>query len=706
MIVTFTKKSNTVGITSVWERINYTPDPIDEYSVVVKLIEDWEIVHNYIINENEIDNIPNRRITCLNTNSPLSRSAIYSMSSAEAEILKGHEKIMSVELNQEKYPQSVNFDVVRYKNDIAFNKPLQVQLDSWGLTHGSEEVYTNGIRSNWSHTFINNVSSKPYRGVGIASTSTTNTDISYSLSGKNIDTIIIDSGVSPLHPEFLDGYGKTRVKDLILDGPYSIDPQFFDNNGYTYTKIVDGVDAGVGIATTTAHEWWGDSSKRSSKFSSVEQLTIPASYTLEQAFSKNASSNPIISGHGTACASQIGGKNFGLAHESNIWSTRISLGDAGGILAASVSLKACSAWHKSKKINSKDPNPTIINCSWGASGSNGNDDGTEYSYTYRGTSKTYTGNSSNPNPPTDSGPCRNNLTFSIAIPDGESVTRGLVSQDGGGFKYSNYVAGAGGGAEIFSDENDAAETCISEGCILVTSAGNDNQKLCNKDDVDFNNKNSTFYINRIGGVKQGFSGDHNIGKGTIRVGSIDVGVEPDSERQGVSKYSIRKVYYSNNGPMIDVFAPGESTMAAGYSGSYEDFQRQDDSNYYDTWFSGTSSACPNTVSLLALYLQSNRKANQDDVRYWLWNCGSRHDLLGDPVKSEGTTSSDDLTNGYWSGSYSASHDYPDRLYDAYNIKGSGNLRGAPNRVLFNPYANDVIPSIKNVSVKGIHITHK
>ena len=58
----------------------YTPDPIDEYVVTVNLLEDWSIVHDYIINENEIDNIPNRKIECLNEKSSLSRSSIYSMS--------------------------------------------------------------------------------------------------------------------------------------------------------------------------------------------------------------------------------------------------------------------------------------------------------------------------------------------------------------------------------------------------------------------------------------------------------------------------------------------------------------------------------------------------------------------------------------------------------------------------------------------------
>ena len=119
--------------------IEYTPEPIDEYIVTVKLLEDWDIVHNYIINENEIDNIPNRRIDCLNKKSSLSRSAIYSMSVEEANILKNHEKVIGVELNPEKYLQHVTPTVVRYKKNAAFNKPRIAQGLS-GTTFGNSTI--------------------------------------------------------------------------------------------------------------------------------------------------------------------------------------------------------------------------------------------------------------------------------------------------------------------------------------------------------------------------------------------------------------------------------------------------------------------------------------------------------------------------------------------------------------------------------------
>ena len=43
----------------------YRPEDVDEYIVIVNLPEDWDEVHNYIINENEIDGIPNRKIECI-----------------------------------------------------------------------------------------------------------------------------------------------------------------------------------------------------------------------------------------------------------------------------------------------------------------------------------------------------------------------------------------------------------------------------------------------------------------------------------------------------------------------------------------------------------------------------------------------------------------------------------------------------------------
>ena len=123
MIITSITSTSDSFSTVATPVIDYTSDTIDEYMVVVNLPEDWEVVHNYIINENEIDGIPNRKVNCSNLQEFSLRTAIYEMSSAEAEILKTHSKVENVELNPDKYPQPQSSFADRFGNVVAFPKP-------------------------------------------------------------------------------------------------------------------------------------------------------------------------------------------------------------------------------------------------------------------------------------------------------------------------------------------------------------------------------------------------------------------------------------------------------------------------------------------------------------------------------------------------------------------------------------------------------
>ena len=149
--------------------------------------------------------------------------------------------------------------------------------------------------------------------------------------------------------------------------------------------------------------------------------------------------------------------------------------------------------------------------------------------------------------------------------------------------------------------------------------------------------------------------------------------------------------------MIDIWAPAEMTMAAGYTINYEYYQRQDNSNFYDCWFNGTSSAGPNACSLIALYLETNRKATQSDVKNWLDRHGSVEINLSDPYPDPNSV-------GYWSQSYNATYDASSNINDSYNFRGNGNLRGATKRVLRNPFANNTQSSIIGVNISGISFT--
>ena len=657
----------------------YRPNPVDQYMVIVNLPEDWEEVHNYIINENEIDGIPNRKIECINDQVFSLRSSVYMMSHKEAEVLKSHPKVEDVELNPEKFVQPVSSDSFKFRKSVGFNKPKYTYaFDSETTSH------TNSIRSNWSHLFVNGgQSSSPFQGVGITTNTKVNQDILYSLTGKGVDAVIIDSGVSVTHPEFIADDGTYRVRDILLDGPYKVDPAAF--SGYTETVTIDGVNVGTRAQEARSRSWWSNTSVRSAAFQSLGTLSVSGSYTRVHAHSKNGT-NPITSSHGTSCASQIGGNWHGLAFECNLWNIRISFGTnalptGDGFVNAATALNACTIFHNAKKIAQDVADPTIINNSYGSTSSTGNSSGTSYTINYRGNTQTYTGSGSDTTVPANSGGARCHKQFTYH--NGSS---------------SQAVAFGGSGQYMTSSSStsSAAENAIAAGCIVVASGGNRNMKISDKNDVDFDNwfGNSSTYINRVNGVQKGFSGDHEAGKGTIRVGALDCAVEPDSEKQGATKFKFRKVCYSSNGPMINVWAPAEMTMAASY-GDNETYDRDDDSNYHDQWFNGTSSAAPNCCSVITLELQTNPKATQSDIHQLLkdGHLAITSDDLSDPYSNVNDAA-------YWSMTYNSTYDASEED-ECYNVRGNGNLRGASRRVLNNPYASNIIPKVSGVNISGI-----
>lgn len=685
--------------------IHYTPKPIDSYLVIVKNKNDWEEIHNFLINETEVEHIPNRNVECENTQNHSPRSSIYSLKIEEIEELRNHPKIENIILNPEHYPQPASTTDLRYKKNIAISKP---NVSGAGLTGNYfpeflNTTYTNNVRSNWAHQFMVNYTGSEYRGVGIATTTLYNSDEVYSLTGKGVDAVIIDSGVCPIHPDFLNIDGTTRVRDLILDGPYVVDSNYFIGIGATYIKIVDGVNIGVGINTTSAINWWGNTNNRSAKFSNLGTITIPATYTLGQATSKNDGTNPILNGHGTSCASQIGGNTFGLATEANLYSIRGNLGSGyGGTLDTSIGLNACAIFHQAKNISQNgNPNPTIINNSYQYNNLFGNALNGKYYVFYRNVNYFYTGTGNLNNKPVNSFFATNHANVVFNTSSGiKNLYYSSNGVNGLGYFQGN---GFGNTYDPYGAVSLGAENAIDAGCIVVAAAGNMNQKLSNSIDIDYYNQYSAsgisgqyYYTNRVFGIQKGTINNGSEYHGTIRVGAIDCALEPAGQRQGSPAYLIRKSAYSNNGPMIDVWAPGEMTMAATYANINDgvSFPRQDNSNFYDTYFNGTSSASPNTCSLLCLYLQTNRSANQGVVRNWLWNVGSKTVPISDPYPNPNDAN-------YWSQNYNATTDYPDKYGDSYNWKGDGNLRGAVPRVLQNPFANNTKTTI---SGSGLNIT--
>jgi len=625
-----------------------------KYTLAVTSPEYWNTIHNALIVDSNEDGIPDRKIDCSDMKEHSPTRGTYWLTHEEATGISTHPQVKWIELSPSDYrdvypdpePDTKKYNQnVKVYRDLGFNPPPTIATSA-------EENRTNwatkrvGIATNgdsWP-----NVTGQP---------AVINSDLSFSLTGKNVDLIIQDSGCLQYHPEFIGNDGKSRVRDVILDGPYYLDPTYFNNNGYTYTKP----DGRTGITTTSAHAWWESSGSRSAAFQSLGTWAIPNNYTVANALGIGGTSHTMTSSHGTACASLSGGKNFGLAFEANIWTISIF---SPADISTDNSYDAIKILHQYKPINTATgrKNPTVVNGSWGYFG--GFNSGTTVNYSFKGSTGSFTGYNSS----------------STGV---QALAQGLQS----GQYYNRQYATSSGSNSV----DTAGDEMVEAGVIFVTSAGNSNQRLgIGNSDPHLND-----YLTSLNGgdSRSGFpsasqSGTKPVGHvkwihparngydsvndiySSIVVGAMDEFIRDD--------YKEQKASYSNNGPAIDVYAPADETLAAGMRaangdqlGTETNYSRYN-SNFVDRYFNGTSAASPVVAGLVALFLESKPDATSAEVKDFIKGHGSQK--LSTTEWRDDTT--DDTNPDYWR-----------QLY---------NNRGAASRVLFDPTASDTRPTFANV----------
>ena len=563
-----------------------TDDTAQEFTVCVKNESDWRIVHDAIIHENNLDDVPNRKISCTNDMNFSPKRSVYSMSVNEANILRTHSKVEWVEqssmynpvvLEQRKYDEE--FD--RHTNIDRFKINCRnIRADKLSaIDPGSTLDYTQwGIHRHQSTT--NN----------FGTSTTVNADSQYSLTGKNVDIVIMDTGVRWDHPEFLKSgvssfstKADTRVRDILIHGAeeYGID--------------------------------WAS-----------QGLTSPGSGSLSNYTESNVLSSSTFNGswHGTHVAGIAAGNQFGAAFESNIWSIACVDRSDVGWSEPSDGFDYIKIWHKNKPVNPETGlrNPTIVNCSWGHRQFVRKN--LSYDVTFRGTSYT----DSQVDSAANAVPAVHYL---------EPITAGSVVY------YSFTTKKTTGQSSADELVNDA--DC--QNVILICSAGNSNGKQEIKNGTDYDNEftSGTFYYssgydnyyNRSGTPSITREGEEDA---VIRVGALD------SNRQSGSQE--RAADYSDKGPDIDIWAAGTRILSP-WSSGYSDPR---DNSYYIEYLNGTSMATPNVSGVVALHLESVPTETRTNVRKWLLSEGSR--LLSsndyyDPYDSNGAN---DVN--YWGNDYS------------------------------------------------------
>ena len=604
--------------------------------------ETWEYVNTVLTQDGSLDdNIPSRPVECTDLKEQSPTRAVYLLTDQEAEQLSQCPDVSFIQINQSSYPDlyppipdQIRCTPNRYssavKNYRNFSGLLPVTPNSTDLNRAGYQLlrsaqYANPWQGQPTSTIISNAIPNTY-------------------TGKNVDVIVGDEGCWFGHTEFNDtgtgpsdyvagnklpGNGTCGVLDVVLDGTYYIDPDWYDANPSLLMTRWDGT---IVPTEAAAREWWGNSAARSSQFSTAGTVTINPNYTRANCNGSNTAETPGSEGqHGTACSGQAFGRTYGWAYNANKWF--IDAYGSYGLWPVDNYFDVMKIFHLNKPINplygTRDP--TINSNSWGYRESIPT---TGYYYFRQGTSGTggvaYTGTKPN-------------------------------------FMYYLGSAGDGGRAKgemLTNNLTTSGDELIASGVIFVAAAGNSNQQQVASDNANFNNYWATAastplasaYHISLDGIsycynttnRRGFP--QQLGKYTdgstvvypvINIGALD----DDNQPSGLE----RKVNYSDMGDQIDCYAPGDGTLTSNQS--YSPQYARYDNTYtgatvlsYDCRFSGTSSACPTATGLIATALETNRSWGWQEVRTWLQSLTDQTDLTfyqgPDPTTATDTSWSD------------------------------------------------------------------
>jgi len=607
-MISTTLDSNTGRVLVVY------PDTQQPYTVCVKDAIDWKEIHDYIIEDNNIDNIPNRKIDCTSEMKCSPKRSVYEMSPAEAEVLKKHPKVEWVlrsalyneyELEQRKYDQE--FD--SHLTTDRFKVPIRNRRESvsGGGNPGPTLDFTQwGL---WRHSNRFNVYG-PNPEVPA--------EIYYTLTGKDVDIVIMDTGVRWDHPEFLKpGFTSvpnnlacedyTRVRDILIHGQ--------SEPGYQINWAAEGLIA-PGTSTLTNY-------------------TVESALLMEKGYPSYPYS---ISWHGSHVAGTAAGNQFGHAFEGNIWTIACVDRSDCGWSNPSDGFDYIKVWHKNKPINPKTgrKNPTIVNGSWGfrqffASASN-------YTATERG------------------------QTFPKSAMSSTACPSVYWMSTFGSNKQFTSVQTYG---QAEADEAFADPDC--QDIVWVFAAGNSDDKQEIPAGIDYDNQIVTAnfvyaegysnYYNRCG--TPAFTRQDKE-DAAIVVGSIDVSTQGGTDQERTSSFS-------NRGPAIDVWAGGSNILSP-YNAGYGDPRN---GSFYNYAISGTSMATPQVCGVLALYLESNPGSTRAQARKWLFDHGSvemPETAFYDPFQSNNATDS-----SYWGNTYSLKSSRRRILYNPFANNGEASL---------------------------------
>jgi subtilisin family serine protease len=278
--------------------------------------------------------------------------------------------------------------------------------------------------------------------------------------------------------------------------------------------------------------------------------------------------------HGTHTAGITAGNTQGWAKKANIYHIRYNTSEWADYIRA---------FHNNKSPKSNGiKNPTIVNNSWGYSS-----DLTDQSInniasvTYRGV--------------TTNKPAGGWTALTL-------LSKGILSLTNGNLYY--YSAS-------LSYVNDEVDAMVNDGIIVVASAGNDYSKCDIPLGVDYNNY---FTLNYNGDPGNQYNYYYN------------QGISPSASDSAISVGSIAslkisggeyKTEYSNCGPAVEVYAPGDAIISSVLIIEPDCVADSRNSGYGLAKFTGTSMAGPQVTGMLACIASTNPAFDQAAAKNYI-----------------------------------------------------------------------------------------
>ena len=367
------------------------PNSKKEYIVGCYTPDDWTHIHQVLLEDGTLeDNIPPQTVDCVDDYKHSPVRGRYLLNDSEAEKLRNHEKVEYVNINTAKYPGTYAIDPVQL-TDVVTKQDRYSSTVKHFKDHSS-----NGNSFNSTASSHKNRTSYQQLRLQQKARFWTNDSVVFDNkgeqwgTGEGVDVIVCDQDAWFGHIEFqnnlggpqnyvggnvLPGNGTCDLLDLILDAPYYLDPDFFNANASRTTTRWDGTTVPT---ETAARAWWSNNSTtyRSAKFVSSGNggsatgvndfgvLSVNSLYTRARSNGSNLAYQTGTGYHGTPCASQAYGRQYGWAYNANKWYLDLY---GSGNQGTEKSFDIIKVFHQVKPINTTygNKNPTITSNSFG-----------------------------------------------------------------------------------------------------------------------------------------------------------------------------------------------------------------------------------------------------------------------------------------------------------------------------------------------------